>query len=145
MINIYGVSCILTIDHDRRQNLVISKDKDNIILPIFKIDYPRLLFNEIKYNIQQILSNEYDKEIIKRINFSYTDIQNEFLIKYIEDTKNYTFDTNNDVFILTSMILEKPYELHGGCLWKQFDFIKSFNNMSAFNSLVDFIIEKTII
>lgn len=143
--NIYGISCILTIDHQKKQNLIISTDSNKIVLPITKIEYPRLLFNEIRYDIQQMFDkNESISEILKDMNFAYTDIQNELLIKHIENLNDNKFDINNDIFILVAFILNQPYKL-SKYTWKTFDFLKSIEHINTLNSLIDFIIEKTIV
>lgn len=143
--NIYAVPVLLTLDHNRHQNLIVSNNKNNIDLPLIKINYARLLFNQIRYDLQQMfMPKDHIQEILQHINFSYTDIQNELLIKYLEEIKYDYLDMENDIFVLVAMIVDKPYDLNRH-FWKQFDFAKSLDNMSPFNSLIDFIIEKTIV
>lgn len=147
MSQIYCVSCILSIDHKKKENLVVSSsnNKDSITFPIFKIEHPKLLWNELRYHIAELFfDNGYNKEIIKNITFSYTGIQNELIIRYIESLNNKDYNTDEDIFLLSSIILEQPYDMKTYS-WEKFKFVKSFQNMDLFNSIIDYIIQQSIL
>lgn len=147
MSNIFVVYTILSIDHVKKHNLIVSSAKDRIEFPIYKIEHPRSLHNEIRYNLQtMLLDKTYDKEIISKISFSYIDVQNELVLKYMENfySDDERFDTNNDIFILVNIIIEKPYPL-SQFEWRKFDFAKSITNMDLVTSIVDFTIQKSIL
>jgi hypothetical protein len=145
MKNIYAIYCVLSIDHVKKENLIISKNKDKIEFPIFKIEHTRLLHNELRYNIQKILlSKTYDSDIIKNIAFSYIDIQNDLITKYIEQYYSEEFNLDNDLFIFCGMIMERAYPLMD-FEWKKFDFVKSFSNLDLINSIIDFTVQKSVL
>lgn len=143
--NIYSLHCILTIDHTKKENLIVSSSKTEISLPIFKIEHPRLLHNELRYNIQNILLDKtYNSDVIKNIAFSYIDIQNELVLQYMEKYHSDNCDLNNDIFIFCGMIMENIYPLNG-FEWQKFEFVKSLTNMDIITSIVDFTVQKSIL
>lgn len=147
MSNIFVAYCVLSIDHSKKENLIISSSKDKIEFPLVKIEHPRSLHNEIRYHLQSmLLNNTYDKDIIKKIAFSYIDIQNELLMKYMENfySDDTRFDLNNDIFILVNIIMEKTYTLNH-YEWHKFEFTKSIIGMDLTTSIIDFTIQKSIL
>lgn len=145
MSNIFSIYCILSVDHLKKENLVISSSKDGLKFPIYKIQYPRMLHNEMRYNMQSMLMpNTYNIDLIKNISFSYIDIQNELILHYIEKNYNEDVDVNKDVFIFSSTILDKIYPLNG-LYWYKFDFVKSLTDMDLDNSIIDFVVQKSIL
>lgn len=145
MSNVYCVSCILSVDHKRKENLIISTQKDSIVFPIFPIQYPKLLWNELRYHISELFFyDNYNKDIIKNITFSYSGIQNDLILQYIESLNNPTYNIDNDIFVLSSVIFEEPYETKS-YYWNKFRFVKSFQDMDIFNSIIDFIVQQSII
>lgn len=145
MSNIFSVSCILSVDHKKKENLIVSAQKDDIILPVFQIQYPKLLWNELRYQISELFfDNNYNKELIKNITFSYTGIQNELVIKYIQSLNNPNYDIENDLFILSCVILEEPYDIKN-LHWNRFKFVKSLQDMTILNSIIDFVIQQGVL
>lgn len=145
MTKIYSLHCILTIDHRKKENLIVSSNKEKIEFPIFEIQHPRFLTNELRYHIQQILlDNTYNKDVIKDMSFSYTDIQNELILKYIEDTYQSQFDLDKDIFVFCAAIMENAYPLNNFD-WFKFDFVKSISGMNVTNAIIDFTIQKSIL
>lgn len=145
MNNIYGIYCILSIDHNKKENLIVSTNENTIEFPIFRIEHPRLLYNELRYNLQNILLKQaYDAEAIKKIHFCHIELQNEIVLKYIEDNYSEKYDLNNDMFVLCAAIIEEPYNLNL-FQWKKFQFAKSLLDMDLITSIIDFTIEKSIL
>lgn len=145
MSKVFGVSCILSVDHKKKENLIVSCKKENIAFPIFEIEHPRLLWNELRYNIAELFfDNTYNKELIKNITFSYTGIQNELIFQYIESLNDSKYDLEKDIFVLSCIILEEPYDIKN-YYWNRFKFVKSFQDMDLFNSIIDFIIQKSVL
>lgn len=145
MNKIYSIYCVLTIDHVRKENLLVSANKNKIEFPIFEINYPRSLINELRYNVQNLfIDKTYNKDVIKNISFSYTDIQNELILKYLEETYTDRFDLDKDIFVFCAAILDIAYPLNN-FEWFKFNFVKSISGMDATNSIIDFTIEKSII
>lgn len=145
MTNIYCIYCILAFDHNKKENLIVSSSKERIELPIFKIDHPRSLSNELRYNIKNILLEKtYNKDIIKNISFTYTDIQNDLILGHIEKNYKDQYNLDEDIFIFCGVILENLYPLNN-FEWYKFDFIKSIADMDSVTSIIDFTIQKSIL
>lgn len=145
MSNIHTIYCIVAVDHDKKQNFVLSTNTEEIQFPIVQVEHPKFLYNEIRYHFANFFLKEtYNPEIIRGIGFSYTDIQNELIIKYIDD-KVKELDTNNDLFMLCGGVIEKTYILNNNFSWNAFEFSKSFDNTDLTISLIDFIIGKSIL
>lgn len=145
MSNIFCVSCILSVDHQKRENLIVSSDKDSIVFPIFPIQYPKLLWNELRYHISELFFDDnLNKELIKNITFSHVSIQNDLIIKYMERLNNPIYNLENDIFLLSAIILEQPYDIKN-YYWNRFKFIKSFQDMDIFNSIIDFIVQQSVL
>lgn len=143
---IHALYCVFTLDEIKKENLVISERDDKVLFPIVEIENPRYLHNEIHYNLQKLFTRTtYNPDILANINFTYMDIQNEFVYRYLEEKElTKSFDVDNDVFILCCAIIESPYGLDK-YHWEKFKFIKSFTDMDAVNSIVDLAIEKSIL
>lgn len=145
MNNLYGIYCILSIDHNKKENLIISTNDDTIAFPIFKIEHPRLLYNELRYNLQNILLKQaYNAEAIRKISFCHIELQNEIVLKYIESNYSEKYDLDKDMFVLCATIIEEPYNLNL-FQWKKFKFAKSLLDMDLVTSIIDFTIEKSIL
>jgi len=145
MSNIYAIYCLLSADHDKKENFIVSENSESVEFPMFKIEHPKLLRNELRYNLQTIIDTKsYSIDYIKNISFSLIDIQNELIIKYLEDRYPKGIDLDNDIFILCANIFEKPVLLNR-YEWKKFNFVKSLSDMDIISSIIDFTVEKSII
>ena len=145
MSNIHTAYCIISVDHDKKQNFILSTKKETTEFPIIQIEHPKFLHNETRYHFSNFfLKDTYNPEVIKSISFSYTDIQNELLIKYV-DEKAKELDTNNDLFMLCGAIIEKTYSPNNNFSWNLFEFSKSFDNTDLVISIIDFVIGKSIL
>jgi hypothetical protein len=143
---IHAIYCVFTSDKTKKENLIISENKDDIFFPIKEIEHPRYLHNEMHYNFQSLFKKTtYNPEILKNINFSHVDIQNDLIYKYLQEKQiENLFDIQKDLFLLCCAIVETKYELDS-CFWKNFKFVKSFTDMDIISSIVDFAIEKSIL
>lgn len=142
----YAMYCVFTADHLKKENLVISQKKEEIVFPIIQIEHNRHLHNEAHYNLQSFFQKTtYNPEILKSINFTYSDVQNNLIYKYFEEKKlDNIFDLDNDIFCLYAAVLENPYPL-ASLFWEKFIFIKSIQNMNSINAIVDFVIERSVL
>lgn len=143
---IYALYCVFAVDYKKKENLIISEKNNKILFPIKEIEHPRYIHNEAYYNLQCFFKKtSYNPELLKNINFTHIDIQNELIYKYLDNKKlDNKFDINNDIFLLCCAIVETPYELDS-YFWNNFKFVKSFADMDCVNSIVDFSIEKSIL
>jgi hypothetical protein len=142
---IHAIYCVFAVDYSKKENLIITESKDRILFPIREIENPRHLHNEIHYNLQSFFKKTtYNPEILKNINFSHLDIQNDLVYKYLEDKPSTNIDLEKDILLLCGAILESPYDLES-LEWKKFDFVKSFSDMDITNSVIDFVVEKSIL
>lgn len=139
---LYTVYCIITADTKKKQNYVLSTESKEIILPICEMTQTRSLHNEIRYNIKKM----FDVDIIKFIEeilVSYTEIQSEPTIKYIEElNKDNTYDLNNSLFILCGVVMEKKQS--NTFKWKKYEFSQETMNNPLF-SIIDYTIQKSMI
>lgn len=139
---IYIVYCIVTADTKKKQNYVLSTDSKDIVLPICEITSARTLHNEIRYNVKKM----FDADIIRFIEeilVSYTDIETEPTIKYIENiNQDNRYDLNQDLFILCGIVMEKKQSKT--FKWKKYDFSQDAITNPLF-SIIDLTIQKSLI
>lgn len=144
MTKIHAVFCVLSSD-DKKRNLIISVNDEEIELPIVPIEQPKLLHNELRYHVQSmLLKDTYDPQILEQISFSYLDIQNHFVLQLIQEKYPDKYDLDTDVFILCSIIMSEPTPLKIFS-WKEFEFIKSYTNTDLLTSIVDFVVQKSVL
>ena len=122
MSRVFVTSCILTSDLNTDVSYVLSEDNEKLRLPTFQVVAPRLLMNEIRYNVFHMFepaSFSFMEEII----LSRLEIQNEFLLSYISNLKDNRYDINQDIFILNGLILsKKETQRNTNLCWKSFSY-----------------------
>ena len=122
MSRIFVTSCILTSDLNTDVSYVLSEENEKLRLPTFQVVAPRLLMNEIRYNVFHMFepaSFSFMEEIV----LSHLEIQNEFLLSYISNLKDNRYDTDQDIFILNGLILsKKETQRNTNLCWKSFSY-----------------------
>lgn len=137
--NIYSVFVIITSDVDLQKNYILSGSDSSILLPVHRIENAKFLHNEIRYHFKSLFDH-HDATIIENIHLSYLDIQNDLAQNYIDSINVNEFYKNDDLFLLTGVILDHKYE--SKYFWKQFEFRK---NNAILDNLIDYTIQKTVI
>ena len=122
MSRVFVTSCILTSDLNTDVSYVLSEENEKLRLPTFQVVAPRLLMNEIRYNVFHMFepaSFSFMEEIV----LSHLEIQNEFLLSYISNLKDNRYDTDQDIFILNGLILsKKETQRNTNLCWKSFSY-----------------------
>ena len=122
MSRVFVTSCILTSDLNTDVSYVLSEQNEKLRLPTFQVVAPRLLMNEIRYNVFHMFeptSFSFMEEII----LSRLEIQNEFLLSYISNLKDNRYDMDQDIFILNGLILsKKETQRNTNLCWKSFSY-----------------------
>ena len=122
MSRVFVTSCILTSDLNTDVSYVLSEQNEKLRLPTFQVVAPRLLMNEIRYNVFHMFepaSFSFMEEII----LSRLEIQNEFLLSYISNLKDNRYDMDQDMFILNGLILsKKETQRNTNLCWKSFSY-----------------------
>ena len=122
MSRVFVTSCILTSDLNTDVSYVLSEENEKLRLPTFQVVAPRLLMNEIRYNVFHMFepaSFSFMEEII----LSRLEIQNEFLLSYISNLKDNRYDMDQDIFILNGLILsKKETQRNTNLCWKSFSY-----------------------
>ena len=122
MSRVFVTSCILTSDLNTDVAYVLSEQNEKLRLPTFQVVAPRLLMNEIRYNVFHMFepaSFSFMEEIV----LSHLEIQNEFLLSYISNLKDNRYDMDQDIFILNGLILSKKETQRNTSLcWKSFSY-----------------------
>ena len=122
MSRLFVTSCILTSDLNTDVSYVLSEENEKLRLPTFQVVAPRLLMNEIRYNVFHMFepaSFSFMEEIV----LSHLEIQNEFLLSYISNLKDNRYDMDQDIFILNGLILSKKETQRNTSLcWKSFSY-----------------------
>lgn len=122
MSRVFVTSCILTSDLNTEVSYVLSEENEKLRLPTFQVVAPRLLMNEIRYNVFHMFepaSFSFMEEII----LSRLEIQNEFLLSYISNLKDNRYDMDQDIFILNGLILsKKETQRNTNLCWKSFSY-----------------------
>ena len=141
--NIYSIYAIIGANHKFKKNYILSVHDQGIFLPIEKINNIKFLHNEIRYNIKNMF---YDKtsDLVQHINLSYTEVQHPLALRYIDSiNNNNNIYTENDLFILTGLVLDQNHE--SKLSWQEFYFKKDIKNISIIDNIIDFTIEKTVL
>jgi hypothetical protein len=140
--NLYTFYTIISSDINKNENYILSTDKKDIILPYSQITTPRVMINEIKYNIK----NMFDSGIIKFIEeiiVSYIDIQNEILLEYVQKLTDNTFNIDNDLFLSCGVIMNKKST--SKLFWTKFDYSLDEKMKDPTYSLIDITIQKSLL
>lgn len=104
------VNVIITANPLSNDVLLLSTDKDKLILPSIEITNPKFLYDEIRGNIR----NMFDDGVIKyleEIVISFLDIQNPLLLNLIDSNRDIYEDINDsDIILLCGTILHKKLQ-----------------------------------
>lgn len=139
---LYTVYSIITADTKKKQNYVLSTESKNIVLPICEMTNARTLHNEIRYNVKKMFDTDIIR-FIEEILVSYTEIQSEPTIKYIEEINaDQTYDMNNSLFVLCGIVMEKKQSKM--FKWKKYEFSQDTMHNPLF-SIIDYTIQKSMI
>jgi hypothetical protein len=141
MSKIYVFNSIITNDLKDKKSYILSASKDKIVFPYFEIQSPRYLFNEIRCNIKNLFKPD-SIRFIEEIIISFTEIQNELIINYVENLQDSTFDLNNDIFILSSTILSE--KLTTPLVWTHFNYTIDIENPNVVDSIIDYSLQKSL-
>ena len=122
MSSIFVTSCILTSDLNTDVSYVLSEQNEKLRLPTFQVVAPRLLMNEIRYNVFHMFEPA-SFSFMEEIMLSRLEIQNEFLLSYISSLKDNRYDMDQDIFILNGLILsKKEAQRNTNLCWKSFSY-----------------------
>jgi len=122
MSRVFVTSCILTSDLNTDVSYVLSEHNEKLKLPTFQVVAPRLLMNEIRYNVFHMFEPA-SFSFMEEIMLSRLEIQNEFLLSYISDLKDNRYDMDQDMFILNGLILsKKETQRNTNLCWKSFSY-----------------------
>ena len=122
MSRVFVTSCILTSDLNTDVSYVLSEQNEKLRLPTFQVVAPRLLMNEIRYNVFHMFAPA-SFSFMEEIMLSRLEIQNEFLLSYISDLKDNRYDMDQDMFILNGLILsKKETQRNTNLCWKSFSY-----------------------
>lgn len=142
MSNLYVFNSIVTFDEKTKNNYVLSLNNNKIELPFFQITTPRYLYNETRFNIKNLFKSDTIR-FIEEIIISFMDVQNELLIEYVSQLNSNIFDTDNDLFILSSVILAEKIETT--LYWNQFDYEINLQKPDIQSSIIDYSIQRSIV
>jgi hypothetical protein len=129
---------VFSYDLKNQNTYILSINNENIILPYSIIDKPIFIQEQIKTTILGFFQDPTIKNIID-IDICMLEIQNDLLIKYIEDNNDkYSYDQNEDLCLLSSTImLDKNFSL---LHWLPIEFETDLAKKKS----VDFLIDDTI-
>jgi hypothetical protein len=139
---LYAVYCIITADPNKGQNYVLSTDSKEIVLPYAEIVNPKVLHNELRYNVKKMF-NDNTIRFIEEIIISYTEIQTQPIVNYIEQINtNNTFDLDNSLFLLCGIIIQKKNSKD--FKWKKYEMSQELVNNPLF-AIIDRTIQKSLL
>lgn len=140
MSDIYVINCILTSDQNSKSTYILSDNQTDIILPFFRIENPRFIYNQIRYDIKNLFVSK--QRLPEEILVSFIEVENDFLIEYVEKNKQYPIDLNKDIVVLCGIILgfKDDSKLH----WKKYEFNLDTKNSNPLQSIVDHTIQKSL-
>lgn len=106
MSNIIVFNTILTVDPIGDKILILSLEKNKIVFPTTKIENPKFLYNEIRYNIKNMFVKNMIK-FLEEIRISFIDIQNYILLELLDDPsyKKLYGANDDDIIILCGIVL----------------------------------------
>jgi hypothetical protein len=140
---LYTFYTIISSDINKQENYILSAKKNEIVLPYSEIMIPRVMMNEVKYNVK----NMFDTGIIsfiEEIIISYIDIQNEMLLEYVEkNVNNAEVDPNENLFVLCGMIMNKKST--SKLFWNKFTYSLDQKMNNPIFALIDMTIQKSLL
>jgi hypothetical protein len=142
---IHCIACIITSDLKKQENYIVSSSPNQIIFPSFIIESPRALNNEIRYTVKNLFKPNVFK-FIQEIVISFTELQNDLLISYIESLNNPQYDINNDIFLLCGIVLHSKLPLENSKYhWSTFQY--NFESSGGSNQIfiIDYVLQRLIV
>jgi hypothetical protein len=135
------VNAILTFDNKKNTTTLLSTENDKIILPYFEISKPSLVHQEIRYYVKSLFNNTEIKHI-ETIVVSALEVQNDFVIDYIKDKDIYKYDPDNELYLVSSIVLSEKFltPLH----WIPFDFSIDLSKREPLSLLIDHVLKYTL-
>lgn len=136
---------ILAYDLKAETSTILSTNQEKIVLPTFIIEKPKLILNEIKYNTKNLF-NDQNLKYIELISLSFMDIQNQYLIDYIENNQEqYGYKENEDLCIIAGFVMSEKYntKLHWLPIPKEIEYKKENDKskLDTLSLLVDHVIK----
>lgn len=130
----------LVFSYDLKNNstCILSTNSEHIMLPYSIIDKPIFIQEQIKTTILGFFQDPTIKTIVD-IDVCMLEIQNDLLIKYIEDNNDkYLYDQNEDLCMFSSTImLDKNFSILN---WIPIEFETDLSKKKS----VDFLIDDTL-
>lgn len=147
--NIRVFSLILTHDTKNNKTVIASTDNNQTILPTFYIENPKTIHQEIRYTIKNLFDDP-NLKYIDLINVSFMEIQNELLINYIKEIKQYNYDEDQDLCLFVGVILTEKNKTNLSWLPIGFPSISNDNKSSSLKSscidvLTDYVIKNIVL
>ena len=139
---LYTYYTIISSDINKQENYILSAKKNSIILPYSEIMIPRVMMNEIKYNVKNMFETGIIS-FIEEIIISYIDIQNEMLIEYVEKTNNTEVNPNENLFVLCGIIMNKKST--SKLFWNKFTYYLDQKINDPMFALIDMTIQKSLL
>lgn len=128
---------IFSYDLKNKKTCILSTNNDNINIPHSIIDKPTFINEQIKTTILGFFKDPTIKTIAD-IDICMLEIQNDLLMKYIEENNSYSYDPNEDLCMISSTImLDKNLTLLN---WFPIEFETDLLEKKA----VDFLIDDTL-
>jgi len=106
MSNIFVINCLITADRQSNKIYIASSNKDEIVFPLLKIENPKFLYNEIRYNIKNMFVQNAIK-FLEEIIISFFDIQNYHVLELLEEQKNKYEIENTNIILLCGVVLHE--------------------------------------
>ena len=142
-------SLILTHDINNNKTVILSTNNDKIILPTFDIQNPKTIYQEIRYAIKDLFEDP-ELKYVELINISFIEIQNDLLINYIKENKEYEYDENQDLCLFIGIVLTEKNKTN--LFWSQIGYpsVSKDNNLSIVKSssidiLIDYVIKNIVL
>lgn len=143
MSNLISSNCILCFDHKTKNTCILSTtEKDKIIFPTFRIESAKYFYNENRYLIKNLFSDE-NLKLVEDIVVSTIDVQNELYIQYLNELKTNIYDEDHDIVILNVVILAEKYA--SNLFWRKYDHVIDIQNKDIFGLLIDYILQRTVL
>lgn len=139
---LYG---LLSVDLDQKSSYALSTKSDCLAFPILKIASARYCYNECRYNFKKFFIDN-SNEFIEFISYSFFDIQNPFVLSYLENInvqqEKPLYDLDNELFILCGAIIEKKITKKD-FYWTPFDYSIETISQNLYYPIIDQIIKRS--
>ena len=129
--------------------LILSRDKEKIVLPNFPVEKPKLILDEIRYNVKNLFDDK-NLKYLELISFSFTEMQNKYLINYLQENKDlYSYNEDEDLCIMSGFVMSENYKtnLHWVAIPQQIEFKTKENQQSldTLDLLIDHVIKNMVL